>query len=368
MVQRNIVRENLQGKKESLESWRQVVEVILATCPYDILPRDTKQAVILETLQDLLMKIAQENALTELTSPVSGVILTLMTHLRHSTLSGDTQGSSTSTLDGTTQGSQSMILRGTSTPSGPLFAILRGIIEAVLRSGGGLQRVRANLYAAMLYFMQMAQKPQGTHGSNGVLEGVLSQPGESWELGTLSVLSSYGEPLMEVICRDACDGHDVGRMLAFSLLDSIVTIDWQNRWLNYFNMKGFLRNIIEGLIQEDDRLLAMLDPSPEPLKALYIYESKMALLTCIAQSQEGAEVLLQSGLMSRLAECNFLNRRPEYESRGSVSDEYSRDSFVPSVMERYRQLLLPALKVIGAVLTSLGRGHREASMKVSSFS
>lgn len=97
-------------------------------------------------------------------------------------------------------------------------------------------------------------------------------------------------------------------MLAFSLLDSIVTIDWQRRWLNYFNTKGFLRNIIEGLVQEDDRLLAMLEPSPEPLKALYIYESKMALLTCIAQSSDGAEVLVQSGLMSRLAECNFLSR------------------------------------------------------------
>ena len=52
-----MVRESLQGKREALESWRQVVEVILATCGYDILPRDTKQAVILETLQDLLIKV-----------------------------------------------------------------------------------------------------------------------------------------------------------------------------------------------------------------------------------------------------------------------------------------------------------------------
>jgi len=57
VVQRNMVRQSLHGKKESLESWRQVVETILATCGYDLLPRDTKQAVILETLQDLLNKV-----------------------------------------------------------------------------------------------------------------------------------------------------------------------------------------------------------------------------------------------------------------------------------------------------------------------
>ena len=32
------------------------------------------------------------------------------------------------------------------------------------------------------------------------------------DAGTLSILSSYGEPFMETVCRDACDGHDVGRV------------------------------------------------------------------------------------------------------------------------------------------------------------
>lgn len=51
---------------------------------------------------------------------------------------------------------------GSSLPVGPSVAILKGLIETVLRSGGGLQRVRANLYAALLYFMQTAPESEQT--------------------------------------------------------------------------------------------------------------------------------------------------------------------------------------------------------------
>ena len=104
----------------------------------------------------------------------------------------------------------------------------------------------------------------------------------------------------------------------------------------------------------------------------------MALFTRISQSFEGAKVLLQAGLLSRLAECTFLDQRPEQERTvrpmSSGLYEYDQDmggvthdSFVPSVIERYRQLLMPALKVTLAILTSLGSQHKEASTKVQHF-
>lgn len=55
----------------------------------------------------------------------------------------------------------------------------------------------------------------------GVMENVLSlYPGQSWDTSILPVLSSYGEPFMDAVCRDSCDGHDVGRV---SLLHRINT-------------------------------------------------------------------------------------------------------------------------------------------------
>ena len=60
------------------------------------------------------------------------------------------------------------------------------------------------------------------------------------------------------------------QMLAFSLLDSIIAVDWQHRWLNYLNLKGYLKHMVEGLAHEDHMLQSMLDPSPEPLKVIFL--------------------------------------------------------------------------------------------------
>lgn len=100
----------------------------------------------------------------------------------------------------------------------------------------------------------------------------------------------------------------------------------------------------------------------------------MALLTRVAQSSEGAKVLLQAGLLSRLAECTFLDQRPEHDRRAGlmssdlntkVTSSVLLDSFVPTVVERYTQLLMPALKVSLSMLTSLGsQAHKEVASKV----
>ena len=38
---------------------------------------------------------------------------------------------------------------------------------------------------------------------------------------------------------------------------------------------GYVQHIVDSLLQDDDELQAMLSPQPAPLKALYIYQSKM---------------------------------------------------------------------------------------------
>ena len=102
-----------------------------------------------------------------------------------------------------------------------------------------------------------------------------------------------------------------------------------------------------------------------------------ALLTRIAQSPDGAKALLSAGVMSRLSECRFIDLRPSgHESHfgkhhhSSLTDRMvaslssSGDTFVPSVMERYQQLLIPALRMSLSILTSLGQQHHEASLQV----
>lgn len=61
-----------------------------------------------------------------------------------------------------------------------------------------------------------------------------------------------------------------------------------------------MRHIVESMSVEDARLLSLLssgDQEEASMKSLYTYESKMAMLTRLAATVSGAELLLESGLM-----------------------------------------------------------------------
>ena len=108
MVERNAHRLAIFTKKEAFEAWRQVcstidsipfksradvverganmlqvVEVILTVCPTDLVDAELRQNVVIELLQELLAKVARDDATAELSNCVAGVVLTLMANLRH---------------------------------------------------------------------------------------------------------------------------------------------------------------------------------------------------------------------------------------------------------------------------------------------
>ncbi|CAH1799487.1 unnamed protein product [Owenia fusiformis] len=385
VVQKNSVRESIHAKRQAFNALRQVIEIILNACPMDLISGEKRQLALFEITQDLLVKVSDEDALPDLMAPVAGLILTLISNLRQCFISDQSDASIPQTshyislLDnpaaltanqtasfGQNSGSKTMF-------ASSLQVVLRGIIDFIMRTSGGQQRVRANLYGALLFYLQIAKKPQDPplleHGApeRGVGAALATKVSEYEQLTSENVatISSYGPNFIEIICKDACDGHDVGRMLALAALDAIVDTDRHHQWLQFMTSKGYLQHLIDSLLQDNEQLQAMLNPSPEPLKALYIYESKMSLLTRLAESASGAQTLLQLGVMARLVECTVLDMRPETDRQpqGDVTFE----GFVPSVMSRFRQLLFPALKLCIGVLTSLGVENREAAYQILQF-
>ena len=48
----------------------------------------------------------------------------------------------------------------------------------------------------------------------GTSDAVLSSLSkESWEANTLSFLAKHGESFMDMVCRDACDGPEIGEVI-----------------------------------------------------------------------------------------------------------------------------------------------------------
>ena len=114
----------------------------------------------------------------------------------------------------------------------------------------------------------------------------------------------------------------------------------------------------------------------DDLNTLYVYEAKMSLLVRMSQSRQGAERLLESRTLPILAECDYLDARPEADqafmgmaaahslkhlAQTALADN---DSFLPSAIQRYHQLFLPALQVISGILVTLGYRHTTAVNQV----
>jgi hypothetical protein len=64
-------------------------------------------------------------------------------------------------------------------------------------------------------------------------------------------------------------------MLAMSVLDTILSMDKSQQWLTFLSSKGYLQHLVVSLVHDDPALQLLLAPSPDSLRALYLYESKM---------------------------------------------------------------------------------------------
>ncbi|XP_019749608.1 nuclear pore complex protein Nup205 [Hippocampus comes] len=356
VVERNRVRRSLSAKRHALQSWRSLVETLLTACPADLIAVEERQLIIRDLLLDLHDKVLSEDAAGELMPIVAGAVFTLTAHLSQSVLSEHQQGAGLESSSGFA-----------SIANSALHLILRKLLDFILSTGGGYQRLRAHLYGSLLYYLQIAQKPEEPDTlqmAGRAMWERLTAPEDGFsklQRENLTIIESYGRALMEVVCRDACDGHEISRMLALALLDRILSIDRQNQWLVYVCNSGYLRSLVESLRQDDTALQGLLTPQPPLLKPLYIYESKIALLTRVAKTNQGAVELLRCGLVAQLIECQVFDMIPDSEAHREMRDP---SGFIPSPMDRYRQILLPTLRLFQVILTSTTMNHQQGSAQI----
>nr|XP_057942817.1 nuclear pore complex protein Nup205 isoform X2 [Doryrhamphus excisus] len=355
VVERNRVRRSLSAKRHALQSWRSLVETLLTACPADLIAVEDRQLIIRDLLLDLHDKVLSDDAAGELMPIVAGAVFTLTAHLSQSVLSEHQQGAGLESTSGFA-----------SIANSSLHLVLRKLLDFILSTGGGYQRLRAHLYGSLLYYLQIAQKPEepNTLQTGRAMWERLTAPEDGFsklQRENLTIIESYGRALMEVVCRDACDGHEISRMLALAVLDRILSIDRQNQWLVYICNSGYLRSLVESLRQDDTALQSLLTPQPPLLKPLYIYESKMALLTRVAKTNQGAVELLRSGLVAQLMECQVFDMVPDSDSHRVMRDP---SGFIPSPMDRYRQILLPTLRLFQVILTSTTMNHQQGAAQI----
>ncbi|CAM9310082.1 unnamed protein product [Lampetra planeri] len=193
-------------------------------------------------------------------------------------------------------------------------------------------------------------------------QSVLSEQQQGEEDTSGCVLTCTGSQLYYLqIAQKPEDPTPCRQMLALAVLDRILSIDRQNQWLVYICNSGYLRSLVESLRQDDSALQSLLAPQPPLLKPLYIYESKMALLTRVAKTGQGAVELLRCGLVAQLIECQVFDMVPDSDVHRLMRDP---SGFIPSPMDRYRQILLPTLRLFQVILTSTTMNHQQGAAQV----
>ncbi|KII84114.1 hypothetical protein PLICRDRAFT_702060 [Plicaturopsis crispa FD-325 SS-3] len=364
------------------DAWRRLLDITLMKC-FSRLPHDRRESMLFDLLHVLPTTIRTSPMQDSTAVLLSEVILSSVTKLRedrrHQVVVQASGGDA----------------EAGSLPAERLFAILRSILECIL-DNNHLELVRGNLYAALINYLhliaagdtisELAASNSGRSLSLALSTSredfmfsdsqsslALSQyggtqqssSGSALETGSLAIMKSVTERLIATISRDAIDGTEVWKTIAFMLLDSLVQLsraEKQHIILSAIVRRGILSNFVRGLKETDLLLQYVLKPDPDDLNPLYVYEAKMSLFIRMAQTRAGAERLLEAQLITVLAQCDYLDARPEADQ--SFMDQ---DSFLPSAVHRYHQLFMPALQVVNGILAVLGSKHTTAAQQALEF-
>jgi nuclear pore complex protein Nup205 len=259
----------------SFEAWRRLLDIILTKC-FQRIPHDRRENMLFDLLRILPNALRSPNVEKSSAVLLSEVVLSSITKLREDRCHQIVIQSA-----GGDAGSSSL-------PSERLYHLFRNILECIM-DYTHLELVRGNLYASLInYFHLIAPEDMETEGtkqnalaisltastssiysftSSGSINGT-SQA--SLVKSTLAIMKQIVERFVNTISRDAIDGTEVWKTIAFTCLDSLVQLSHAGREqivVSAMVRQGILSNFVVGLTDSDLRLQGIL--KPEPGKELY---------------------------------------------------------------------------------------------------
>jgi len=281
-VVENHRREISFANATGFDAWRRLVDMTLIKC-FARLPRDRRETMLFDLLHEIPPIIRSSNIHESTSVLLSEVSLSLITKLRE-----DRRSQLLIQSAGVDSDAGSL-------PAERLYAILHSILECILDNR--IELVRGNLYAALINYFHLISSDSesaapGEHGGglsmslslstsiarqdsgfgNSQLSVALpTQTGRSGaavsslEAGSLNAIRPAAERLVMVISRDATDGTEVWKTVAFLLLDCLAHIsrgDKQHIVLSALARHGFLPNFVYSLKEADARLQSVLKPDP----------------------------------------------------------------------------------------------------------
>lgn len=316
-----------------VDAWRQVVEILVVFIPNEILTVKESQMIGVCFVLNLLKRVTKIQLLPEIGQLLSGAICLICEKLRKS---------------------QAQIHINF------LKEILENLIEWIMVSNVTDEKLRVNLYASLSTLLDLASLDNSTE--NASLDGSthvnrLNSPKLS--------LAKFGDRLIDVFCQDCIGGYEVAKMLALSSFGTLVTLSGNLNWIVYMSGRGYLKYIIQSILESDKDLEQILQPEQTSIKPLYVYMSKIFFLGRLVETRVGAELVLEQKIFSCFSNMIMFSLHPEISKTLCVEDVVG--NFIPSPEELYLQMWLPTLELCNAVLTTLGTDNQSAAVQIMYF-
>lgn len=270
------------------EAWHRLLDMTLTKC-FHRLPHDRRENVLfdlLHVLPGIVRSDVQEATAVLLSEATLSTITKLREDRRHQIMLQSAGGD----------------IEAGSLPTERLYALLRSLLECILDNNRS-ELVRGNLYACLINYLHLVSADDVRHDVEAVVVDTIGKrsvalstsaftsrddlaltesqggsarstptPGgrptqrtSTLEVGTLSLMKSVMERLVSTISRDAIDGTEVWKTVAFMLLDSLAHLcraDKSRTLLSSLVRYGVLSNFVRGLKEAEMHLQYVLKPDP----------------------------------------------------------------------------------------------------------
>ena len=353
-----------------VDAWRQVTEVLITYLPYDVLSAKEQVQLELYILEHLLKRVVKAEAvvLPTIADLFSGVVLLLFKNIQkcytHSNKQKRIQESETSSTQ------LNPILNNTYS----LKEIGSYLLEWILVPDISVQKLRMNLYGSLNLYLKylVCNDKEEVNVSNDTFyiskldDSKLQNSSNRHITGTASdVISPYSEKLINILCQDCVDGQGICQMLAMNNISTVIQLTGNINWILHMSKHGYLKHIIQSILDADKDLKFALDTTTDSLRILYLYESKLTFLMQVAKTRLGSQLLLEQHLLSFLSNMSVFDHHPEISKDWDSYDDVI--SFMPTIEKRYLDIWLPSLHICSAILTSLGTDNKSVVVQVINF-
>lgn len=208
----------LKQKAQYLESWCELVQVIILCKCLDTFEEEVNSRYLTEINIELINKVLATNTNEAMFSSISSTVL-IASYSLHEIRS------------------QNAIV---------IYSVIRSILQALESSStiwSEQKKVRINFYCGLLYLFRLLP-------SNLFKE------------------LKFSSNLLDKLTKDVLSGHEVAKMLSISILNFAEP----SNWLQEMIMNGTLKQMLRSLLSDDREIRVN---KYEPIRAFYVFESKI---------------------------------------------------------------------------------------------